>query len=74
MDTLHKLAILAGAAKFYPEQQSIKEDNYLVSRHFLERFAQGITTTAFNEGYRACKLEIELDHSTTLKKGTGPYA
>jgi len=35
-----EIAIQAGAAKFYPEAQSVKEDNYLVGQKFLETFAK----------------------------------
>lgn len=32
----------AGAAKFYPEQQAVIEQNYVVTAGFLQRFAQKI--------------------------------
>lgn len=38
--TIHELALDAGAAAFYPAKQSVKEQNYLVSEGFLERFAE----------------------------------
>lgn len=40
--TIDQLALKAGAAKFYPAGQRVKEDNYLVSKGFLERFAAGV--------------------------------
>lgn len=38
-DTIKKLALSAGAARFYPDKQVTKEDAYLVSQNFLEKFA-----------------------------------
>ena len=38
-DDVIRMALEAGAAKFYPDKQREKEDNYLVSAGFLERFA-----------------------------------
>lgn len=35
-----KIAKECGAAEFYPETQSIKEQNYLVSANFLQKFAE----------------------------------
>ena len=34
-----RMAREAGAAEFYPSAQSVKEQNYVVSAGFLERFA-----------------------------------
>lgn len=39
-DLIERLAREAGAAKFYPERQAVKEDAYLVGRGFLEGFAR----------------------------------
>ena len=37
-----RIALQCGAAKFYPEQQTVKDDNFLVGKEFLQRFAQAI--------------------------------
>lgn len=39
-DQVHTLALQAGAARFYPEQQTVKQELYLVSQGFLEKFAE----------------------------------
>ena len=51
-ELIHKLALEAGAARFYPEQQSVKQELYLVSQGFLEKFAELVEKH---------KLEQELD-------------
>jgi len=48
-----EMAKQAGAAKFYPEAQSVKEDNYLVGQKFLERFAKLVAAKAFPDGVDA---------------------
>ena len=50
--SIHEMAIQAGAARFYPAQQSAKEDAYVVSRQFLERFAELV----------AARGRMEVDH------------
>ena len=37
-EQVHTLALQAGAARFYPEQQAVKQELYLVSQGFLEKF------------------------------------
>jgi hypothetical protein len=37
---IKRLAVEAGAAKFYPDKQSTTNDAYLVGERFLQRFAQ----------------------------------
>ena len=39
-EQIHTLALQAGAARFYPEQQAVKQELYLVSQGFLEKFAE----------------------------------
>ena len=39
-DQVHTLALQAGAARFYPEQQAVKQELYLVGQGFLEKFAE----------------------------------
>ena len=39
-EQVHTLALQAGAARFYPEQQAVKQELYLVSQGFLEKFAE----------------------------------
>lgn len=39
---IEKLALKCGAAKFYPEAQLVREDNYLVGKQFLEKFRDEI--------------------------------
>lgn len=46
-DEIAQCALKAGAAKFYPERQSAKGDNYLVGQGFLEKFAAEVL--AFNQ-------------------------
>lgn len=46
---IHKLALQAGAARFYPEQQSVKQELYLVSQGFLEKFAELLHTEGCNQ-------------------------
>ena len=38
MTAIEQLALEAGAAKFYPETQSVIKQNYVVSAGFLQRF------------------------------------
>jgi hypothetical protein len=40
MTNIIQLAIDAGAARFYPETQAVKDYAYLVGQGFLERFAE----------------------------------
>ena len=60
-ELIHKLALEAGAARFYPEQQSVKQELYLVSQGFLEKFAELVEKH---------KLEQELDQKYPLEIGT----
>ena len=39
-EQIHTLALQAGAARFYPEQQATKQELYLVGQGFLEKFAE----------------------------------
>ena len=39
-EQVHTLALQAGAARFYPEQQAVKQELYLVGQGFLEKFAE----------------------------------
>ena len=39
-EQIHTLALQAGAARFYPEQQAVKQELYLVIQGFLEKFAE----------------------------------
>lgn len=36
---LKRIALQVGASEFYPETQTVKEQNYIVGQMFLERFA-----------------------------------
>ena len=47
-ELVHKLALEAGAARFYPEQQAVKQELYLVSQGFLERFAELLYARGYN--------------------------
>ena len=51
-EQIHSLALQAGAARFYPEQQAAKQEISLVSQGFLEKFAELVEKH---------KLEQELD-------------
>lgn len=48
-ELIHSLALEAGAARFYPEQQSVKQELYLVSQGFLERFAELLYARGYNQ-------------------------
>ena len=48
-ELIHKLALQAGAARFYPEQQSVKQELYLVSQGFLEKFAELLHAEGYNQ-------------------------
>lgn len=60
-ELVHKLALEAGAARFYPEQQQVKQELYLVSQGFLERFAELV---------QKHKLKQALDQKYPLEIGT----
>ena len=60
-ELIHKLALEAGAARFYPEQQSVKQELYLVSQGFLEKFTELVEKH---------KLEQELNQKYPLEIGT----
>ena len=60
-EQIHTLALQAGAARFYPEQQAVKQELYLVSQGFLERFAELVEKH---------KLEQELNQKYPLEIGT----
>ena len=59
-ELIHKLALQAGAARFYPEQQAVKQELYLVSQGFLEKFAELVEKH---------KLEQEPDQKYPLQIG-----
>lgn len=42
LEKINELALKAGAAKFYPAHQQVHEENYVVTKGFLERFAKEI--------------------------------
>ena len=48
-ELIHKLALQAGAARFYPEQQAVKQEIYLVSQGFLEKFAELLHAEGYNQ-------------------------
>lgn len=52
---IHKLALKAGAAQFYPKAQGDREDNYLVGYQFLERFAQLVKEKSVEDVYQLVK-------------------
>ena len=59
-DQVHTLALQAGAARFYPEQQATKQELYLVSQGFLEKFAELVEKH---------KLEQELEQKFPIQIG-----
>ena len=60
-EQIHTLALQAGAARFYPEQQAVKQELYLVGQGFLEKFAELVEKH---------KLEQELNQKYPLEIGT----
>lgn len=60
-ELIHNLALEAGDARFYPEQQAVKQELYLVSQGFLEKFAELV---------QKHKLKQELDQKYPLEIGT----
>jgi len=57
-DEIIEMARQAGAAKFYPEVQSVKEDNYLVGQKFLERFAKLVADKEREECVRRAHIAL----------------
>lgn len=55
MTDINQLAIDAGAARFYPETQAVKDYAYLVGQGFLERYAE----LAIQAEREACAKYIE---------------
>ena len=60
-EQIHALAMQAGAARFYPEQQAVKQELYLVSQGFLEKFAELVEKH---------KLEQELEQKFPVQTST----
>lgn len=60
-EQIHALALQAGAARFYPEQQAVKQELYLVSQGFLEKFAELVEKH---------KLEQELEQKFPIQIST----
>lgn len=60
-EQIHILALQAGAARFYPDQQATKQELYLVSQGFLEKFAELVEKH---------KLEQELEQKFPVQIGT----
>lgn len=60
-EQIHALALQAGAARFYPEQQAVKQELYLVGQGFLEKFAELVEKH---------KLEQELEQKFPLQIST----
>ena len=60
-ELIHSLALEAGAARFYPEQQSVKQELYLVSQGFLEKFTELVEKH---------KLEQELEQKFAVSLST----
>ena len=48
-ELIHSLALEAGAARFYPDQQQVKQELYLVSQGFLERFAELLYARGYSQ-------------------------
>lgn len=59
-NTIIQLALKAGAAEFYPERQSSKDDTYLVGSQFLERFAQLVAEAEREACAQACDAQRDL--------------
>lgn len=57
-EQIHALAMQAGAARFYPEQQAVKQELYLVIQGFLEKFAELVEKH---------KLEQELEQKFAVQ-------
>lgn len=53
-EKVKQLALKAGAARFYPDKQKTVDDCYIVSRGFLERFAEEIRQATLED----CKIEL----------------
>lgn len=60
-EQIHTLALQAGAARFYPEQQATKQELYLVGQGFLEKFAELVEKH---------KLEQELEQKFPVSLST----
>jgi NAD dependent epimerase/dehydratase family enzyme len=57
-EQVHTLALQAGAARFYPEQQAVKQELYLVSQGFLEKFAELVEKHKLEQELEQTKVKI----------------